>query len=690
MKINYAAVKASPEYSSAAVRIALWFLTTLFIGLAMWANYYEPAWELYIYFTSAFFIYTAIVYISILYKPYIPIRPYITIPFDVTSIGFCMMFTDDGPFSPFFLFYPWYFVSYGARYGRGPLFAAAWVSILGFIAVLWLSDTWYSHVYDVIAYMVFLAILPLYLNMMLHRLNAAREEADRANRAKSEFLAAMSHEIRTPMSGIVGVTSLLKNTNMDANQEEYVSALEESSAALNALIDDVLDLSKIEAGKYTLDRKRFNLSKTLYGVAQMFTATANAKGVELFFFYAPQLPTYVYGDSKRLRQIVLNLVSNAVKFTEQGQVYLYVCRAKKQIDDNKVVIRFEVRDTGPGISAEQKKMIFEPFYQASNQHTTQQSGTGLGTTISANLVRLMHGTIDVETKLDKGSTFWFEIPWEYSPEETIIKADVKLPMVIIYESNQINQYILEQYFSALNWPYQIIATEETLLNTTPTLAEQQDKFIVMLSELTCDSECEQIARKLKEKFSGRVSICRIIHLTQLHNINSEKDELFDQYLLMPIALHRLRTMMLDLVDIKTEKTVAQDELTNSIVSRFLHVLVAEDSPINAKVITTFLTQDGHRVDHVENGELALQSLRDQQYDMVFMDMRMPEMDGLEATRQWRSEEADERHVPIIALTANATTEDKNNCLAAGMDDFLSKPVTQEQLRETINNVDKFS
>lgn len=683
MKINFAEVRSSPEFTSAMIRYGFWFLSSLFIGLAMWSGYYEPLWEFYLAFLFSYLVYTTIVFISILYKPYIPVRPYLTIPVDVAAISVAMMFTEDGPFSPFFLFYPWYFVSYALRYGRGPLFAAAIASLISFAVVLFLTDTWYSHVYDVIAYIVFLVVMPFYLDVMLRRINKARDEANRANRAKSEFLAAMSHEIRTPMSGIVGVSSLLEKTGLNEDQREYVAALQESSVALNALIDDVLDLSKIEAGKYVLEDERFNLPKTLYGVAQMFEPCANAKGIELFLDYACDVPDHVMGDGKRLRQIVLNLVSNAIKFTAQGEVCIRVRLAGNADRDDLTRIRIEVRDTGPGLSEEQQQHIFEPFYQAGSQHNQPHSGTGLGTTISANLVRLMHGDIGLVSKPGEGSTFWFEIPWRAEvPAPLDLSAQAQVYPLIVYETHATSRQILQDYCAGLGWPCRICAQQDELIKGIEQELQAGAQPLVLLSELACAGQCVSLAGLLRERFADRLHIGMLVHLSHLHTISTEQREAFDQFLTLPITPHRLRNMLLSMID-PAHADTAQAEQSNSMVSRFLHILVAEDSPINAKVITTFLIQDGHRVDHVENGRLALEALRNNDYDLVLMDMRMPELDGLETTRQWRAQETDEQHIPIVALTANATTEDKNNCLAAGMDEFLSKPVSQEQLRKML-------
>ena len=687
MKINFDEVRASPEFISSVIRYLFWLLSSIFLGIGMWSGYYEPLWEFYIYFSVGFFFYNTVVFVTILYKPRVSYRPYITIPLDLSAISIAMLFTDDGPFSPFFLFYAWYFVSYSLRYGRGPLLAAALVSLVAFGVVLALTDTWYSHVYDVIAYYVFLIVMPFYLDIMLRRMNKARDEADQANRAKSDFLAAMSHEIRTPMSGIVGVSSLLEKTHLDDDQREYVSALQESSAALNALIDDVLDLSKIEAGKYTLDDHQFNLPKTLFGVAQMFTASANDKGLELLLNYSPALPAHVYGDGKRLRQIVLNLVSNAVKFTEHGEILITAKPSVKLHRKGIINIRIEVIDTGPGMTEEQRKRIFEPFYQVVGEQERQHSGTGLGTTISANLVRLMDGEIGVQSLPGKGTTFWFEIPWRYNEEQAGYQQNEadNIPLHIL-ETHKTNRAVLEDYCTGLHWPYQVASTQEELLQQVTKSRETVDTPLVLLSELACHENCYDIAKSLRERFGQQVRLCKLLHLSSLHRIDEDERQLFDQLITLPLTAGRLQKMLRQLGGAPATGSGVDVTDSSPNLSRFLTVLVAEDSPINAKVITTFLRQDGHRVDHVENGKQALNAMQQKRYDLVLMDMRMPEMGGLEATQRWRAMETDDRHVPIVALTANATIEDKNACLSAGMDEFLSKPVDQAKLRELLQSL----
>jgi len=687
MKINFASVKGSPEFASSLIRYTFWLLLTLFLGLAMYSNYYQQNWFEYYLFSGLFLLYTTIVFASLFYFPNVPLRAYLTIPFDIAGISVAMLFTDDKQFSPFFLIYAYYFVSYSLRFGRGQLAVAGVFSVIGFVAVLLMGNGWHSHVYDIVMYMVFLVVMPIYLDAMLRKINRARDEANKANQAKSEFLAAMSHEIRTPMSGIVGVTSLLEQTELDKNQREYIIALQESSLALNALIDDILDLSKIEAGKYSLVEERVNLPKTMFGVAQMYSASANAKGIELFLDFAPNLPDYVLGDGKRLRQIVLNLVSNAVKFTREGEVVIKVSRSEQTLLDGHITVRIEVIDSGPGLSQEEKIRIFEPFYQASEktrQHT-EITGTGLGTTISSNLVRLMHGEIGVESEEGHGCRFWFEIPWRADSGKYQYLVIPSSHPLVIYEAQATSRDILQRYCEGIQWPFSITAEQTTLVSLIDKASKSARQPIVLLSELSCGDQCAQLGKQLLTMFPN-IKICKLLHLSSLHNINDEQRRIFSEFLAFPITPHRLRKVLLGSVGIGIKTERAKDDFGMSTIHRFLHVLIAEDSPINAKVIMTFLEQDGHRVTHVDDGQKAVAVLKTNQFDLVFMDMRMPNMNGIEATKAWRAEETEDVHVPIIALTANATPEDKSNCIAAGMDDFLCKPVNRDKLREIVKRI----
>ncbi len=537
----------NPEIAQTIVRLGIWLFASTYIGLGIQYGYFSAPPIDFIIFLGGFLLITIVNAISVILYPNVPLRRYLMVPIDLGSVTYSMVLTSTSAFGAFYLLYPWIFIGYGIRYGRGLLLAAV---IAGFIGYQWLlisEGYWQSDTSTALVYSIFLIIMPLYLNRMLKSLKEAREMADTANNAKSEFLATMSHEIRTPMSGIIGMTNLLHSTKLNEQQQDYVNSLDESATALHSLINDILDLSKIEAGKFVMDNEPFNLPKVIKGVNDMFTPLTRSKGLTLDTLYDKNLPTTFIGDANRLRQILLNLLSNAVKFTPQGSITINVRLINK--DEFICRVRIEIIDTGIGIKPHHLKNIFDPFYQCKNN--VKEAGTGLGTAIVQNLVSLMKGRVDVHSELGKGSTFWVEIPWAYQQEN------------------------LQQ--------------------------------------------------------------------TNTNELNAHKQ--------------------------KTQQP--------------LSILVAEDSLINAKVISAFLKEAGHTVTHVENGALAVEQLINNKFDLVIMDMRMPEMDGLEATKKWRQQEGNTKQIPIIALTANATPEDQQACLNAGMNEFLTKPVDKQKLYDVI-------
>ncbi len=495
-------------------------------------------------------------------------------------------------------------------------------------------------------------------------LDVQRKRAESASLAKSQFLATMSHEIRTPLSGIIGMLSLLNRESLNEAQQDYVHHLLEAASALQLLIDEILDFSRIEAGKLSIVNQPFTPLGIMEDVAVMLAPSAHHKELELILDIDPALPQKVMGDPLRFRQVLINLMGNAIKFTSEGHVLLRV-HSQLLPDESKAAIQFEVVDTGIGIEKEKLQLVFESFTQIDGSATRRFEGSGLGMTISRELVKLMGGDIGVESEPNQGSRFWFTLTWPVLESERQSKNVLTGSQVLLYEPHPISRRTIEAALESMGAEVRLVADEQALIQ-----AIGETPFdIIMLCENSSSFRHKELAQRLR-RWDWNTPIPRLCHVTFINGQSSAK--LFSCHISKPVLPSRLGRL--------AQSSDREGSVETKSLDKSLTVLVAEDNRINAKVITHLLQEAGHRIFHVENGNDALEIMRHEQLDGVLMDVRMPKMDGLTVTRLWREEEAgSDRRLPIIALTANDSRDDRNACMAAGMDDFLIKPVDSEQL-----------
>ena len=641
--------------------------------------------------SGLFSLFSVIQLAAIIRKPHKAIiRRGIAMLADNGALSVCIYLTGEYG-AALFPLYLWITLGNGFRFGLNYLYTSIVLSVFGFAIVIYTGEFWHGIPNLSVGLLAGLIVLPMYASKLIRRLNEAVKKANEANEAKSRFLANMTHELRTPLNGIIGMSDILLDTPLNSEQKDFAETISNSVYTLLSLIENILDISKVEAGKLEIEKTDFDLHELLGSTYKMMRVQADQKKLDLNLHIQPELPFRLTGDPHHLRQVFINLIGNAIKFTEQGRIDINA-RMLKQYDHS-VLIQFEVVDTGIGIPKSAQSKIFKSFTQADSSTTRTYGGTGLGTTISKKLVELMNGKIGVDSQPGEGSRFWFNMPFPLQASENEIHAsDINQSnILLISDPGQQQEWIRDVLAGWDMHPVTTTSATEAFSQINDGLKNQNPFATIIINKPLLDIDAFQFASALRHKsILKHTSLVLVSHGIDSDTTQSLLDAGYACVLKSPID----KTLLFNTLHAAAQMAAFQDKRIVDFGARIaseksahnLKILVAEDNMTNQKVIERILERAGHSVDLVNNGEEALDQLEHQRYDLIILDMQMPVMGGIQAAKLYRFMHPDNIKTPIVVLTANATTEAKKECEEAGIDSYLTKPIETRTLLDVIDKL----